>query len=139
MDDLYLKIVTPSRTFYDGEVEKIVFRSIEGDIAILKNHIPMMTLSGDGILAIYEKDKKVIKAALFGGSVMCESNHITILTSRACYPEDVDIKRADEALDRAKNRLKDPDADIKRAQSAMNRALIRKDVASNVTVKIKNK
>ena len=38
-----LKVVTPSNTFYDGDVEMIVVRTTKGDKGVLKGHIPFVS------------------------------------------------------------------------------------------------
>ena len=35
-----LKVITPERVFYDGEVSMVEFNTTEGEIGIYKNHIP---------------------------------------------------------------------------------------------------
>ena len=51
-ENLLLEIVTPTRTFYKEEVEKFTFRAVTGDMTILKNHVPIMTLADIGIMKI---------------------------------------------------------------------------------------
>ena len=50
MNRLYLKVVTPDKLFFEGEIDMLVARTIEGDVGILLNHSP--TTCGSKILDV---------------------------------------------------------------------------------------
>ena len=43
-----VKIVAPDRVFYEGEAEMLEMTTTEGDIGVLKGHIPLTAVSLDG-------------------------------------------------------------------------------------------
>ena len=53
----YLEIITPERTFYQGEVESIIIPTVGGQMGILKGNIPLITVLQSGELKI-KKDGK---------------------------------------------------------------------------------
>ena len=48
MASFHLKIVTPDALIYDGEAERIIVRTVTGDVAILPRHIDYLTALGTG-------------------------------------------------------------------------------------------
>lgn len=77
-----LKIVTPRQTFYDGDVEMVIFRTTVGDRAIMKNHVPVVAGIVEGKVKI-KKDCKFIEGEIGDGFVTVEHNHVTLLTEFA--------------------------------------------------------
>jgi F-type H+-transporting ATPase subunit epsilon len=125
-----LEIVTPDRKFYEGSVERIVIRTVGGDIGILKDH--MLTVSPLEIGAIKIKENGQYKeAACAGGFIQIKEEKTTIITDSAEWPEEIDVKRAEESKNRAEERLHKPEANVDalRAKAALKRALTRIRVA----------
>ncbi|QUH19089.1 F0F1 ATP synthase subunit epsilon [Alkaliphilus sp. B6464] len=125
-----LQIVTPSRMFYDDEVEMTIVRTIEGDLGIMKNHALMVAPLNIGKVRI-KKDGQFKEAAISEGFVQIESDYTRIITDSAEWPEEIDVKRAEEAKERAERRLAASKSDIDkvRAEIALKKALNRLDVA----------
>lgn len=121
-----LQIVTPERIFYKGDASMVELSTTEGDIGVYANHIPMTAIVAPGILKIHESSG-VKKAALHAGFIEVLPEEVTIMAEVIEWPEEIDIKRADEARIRAERRLKSNDAenDILRAKLALRRALTR--------------
>ena len=121
-----LKIITPDRMFYEGEADMVEFNTTEGEIGIYKNHIPMTVIIKPGVLTITDGDTQT-KAALHAGFVEILQESVTILAEVIEWADEIDEKRAEEALDRAQERLrnKDPKTDTVRAQTALLRAIAR--------------
>ena len=58
MADLFkLRIITPDRVFYEGDVEMVEFNTTEGEIGVYKKHIPMTVIVKPGILTITEAEE----------------------------------------------------------------------------------
>lgn len=121
-----LKIITPDRMFYEGEAEMVEFNTTEGEIGIYKNHIPMTVIIKPGVLTITEGEEQK-KAALHAGFVEILQDKVTILAEVIEWPDEIDEKRAEEAMDRAQERIrsKDSKTDIARAETALLRAMAR--------------
>ena len=124
-----LRIVTPERVFYEGEVEMVEFNTTEGQIGVLPGHIPMTVIVKPGILTITEPDG-VKEAALHAGFAEILQDKITILAEIIEWPDEIDETRAESALRRAKERLesRDSQTDLARAETALQRAVARIEV-----------
>lgn len=129
MSQLKLKIVTPSRTFYDGEIDMLIARGLYGDFAIMKNHLPLMA-----VLAIrYLKVKingEYKYAAISGGYLTFKDNQITIMSDACEWRQEIDKNRATAAMERAQKRLKEKQEGINfdRAELALKKAINRLNV-----------
>ncbi|PKM51559.1 MAG: ATP synthase F1 subunit epsilon [Firmicutes bacterium HGW-Firmicutes-7] len=128
-DTFKLHIVTPDKAFYDDDVNRVMFKSTEGDIAVLYDHIPLTTTLTSGIAIIY-KDNKEITAVLHGGFAEIKEESVTILSDAAEWPSDIDVDRAKAAKDRAETRSREQEEHISQARvnASLMRAMARVDL-----------
>lgn len=118
-----LRIITPNREVYNEEVEKIILRSADGEFQVLANHQNAIVSTIPCIARF--KDANGIDKELFISKslVQINKNEMVISSDAAEFEEDVDVARAEEAMRRAENRLKDPETYNKvRAEAAFLRA-----------------
>ena len=135
-DNLFdLKIITPDRVFYSGKASFLELNTVEGEIGIYKNHIPMTTVLEPGIATITEEGGNKKEAALHTGFMEILGDRITILTEIAEWPDEIDRNRAQEAKIRAERRLQNDKSNINitRAELALHKALVRIELADHVT------
>ena len=125
-DVMKLKVITPEKQFYEGEVAMVELTTTEGQIGIYPNHIPLTAVVAPGLLKIHEKGE-VKKTSLMAGFITIMPDLVTIMAEVAEWPEEIDFKRAEEARTRAERRLSSNDAylDVLRAEMALKRALVR--------------
>lgn len=128
---LALKIITPSRNMFDGEVDMVVMRTKSGDVGILHGHQPMVTILDYGVLSI-KIDGEDKSAAVLGGFAEISGEGMSILTDAAEWTDEIDVVRAQQAKERAEARLRNTQAnvDIQRAELALKRALVRLDLGN---------
>ena len=121
-----LRIITPDRVFYEGEVDMVEFNTTEGQVGILPGHIPLTVIVKPGILHISEPGEEK-QAALHSGFAEILPERITILAEIIEWPEEIDEHRAEAAMERAQERLrlKEAGTDIVRAEIALQKALTR--------------
>lgn len=134
---LRLDIVTPERVVYSNDqVSMVIARAIDGETGILPGHAPLITALDIAPLRIKQEESE-IQIALCGGFMDVQDNQITILASCAELPEEIDVKRAQEAKARAEERLKDAarEIDFNRAEAALRRSLVRLRVAEHMKYK----
>jgi F-type H+-transporting ATPase subunit epsilon len=134
---LRLDIVTPERVVYSNDkISMVIARAIDGEIGILPGHAPLITALDIAPLRIRQEETE-IQICLCGGFMDVQNNQVTILASVAELPGEIDVKRAEEARNRAETRLKgrSEDIDLHRAEAALHRALVRLKVAGNAKVK----
>ncbi len=125
-----VEVVTPTsiRTF--NEVGHVRASGVDGQFGVLPRHIPAIIGLKSGELRIdMEGEKKILAAS--GGYCEVQRDKILFLVETAELPEEIDIERAQNSLDRARERLKERQAglDMNRALSAMNRAKNRLKIA----------
>lgn len=129
-DNLFtVEIITPDRVFYHGEAFMVEFNTVEGEIGVLKDHIPLTTVLAPGIVTISEKEESK-KAVVHAGFAEILGDKVTLLAEIAEWPDEIDLERAKRAEERARERLnkKSADLDVTRAELALKRALVRQDV-----------
>ena len=135
-DNLFdLKIITPDRVFYSGKASFLELNTVEGEIGIYKDHIPMTTVLEPGIATITEEGGNKKEAALHTGFMEILGDRITILAEIAEWPDEIDRNRAQEAKIRAERRLQNDKSNIiiTRAELALHKALVRIELADHVT------
>lgn len=122
------RIVTPERVAHEEEdVESITIPTRNGQITILKNHIPLVTSLTAGEL-IVRKAGKEIPMAVSGGLVeILDGSEVVVLADTAERIEEIDIQRAEEARKRASELMKEKVADAE--QYAYLAAKIEKELA----------
>jgi F-type H+-transporting ATPase subunit epsilon len=130
MVKLGFEIITAERVVYSDEVDVVVAPGIEGQLAILPNHAPLMTMLQPGELTV-RKEGEEDSIFVSGGFLEVQGNKVTVLADTAERAEEIDTTRAEEARLRAAQRMTLPpsEADHARAQAAMLRSLMRLKVA----------
>lgn len=130
-DELKLKIITPERIFFDGMVNRAIFKSTEGELAILNDHVPITVLIDSSSFKIIQGDEEKM-IAVHGGFVEARDGRMTVLTDAAEWPYELDEERAKESERRARERLNKEvqaeEIDLLRAEIALKRALTRMEV-----------
>lgn len=126
-DTFSLKIIAPDREFYVGEATMVELRTTEGEIGVLKGHIPVTAVIAPGIVRIHEDGGEIKIAALHSGFIEILKDSVTILAEVIEWPEEIDTKRAEEARIRAERRIADhaSGTNIPRAELALKRAIAR--------------
>ena len=124
-----VSIITPERTFYEGDATMVEFNTVEGEIGVFPKHIPLTTVIAPGICTIHEAESEK-KAAVHAGLAEVLPDKVTLLAEIAEWPEEIDLERARSAEDRARERLanKDDGIDVLRAEIALKKALVRQDL-----------
>ena len=79
---LTVSVVSPERTLYEGEAESIVAPAFDGQVGILTNHAPMLTLLGTGELRLTSSggDRRF---TVSGGFLEVADNRVRVVTERA--------------------------------------------------------
>lgn len=121
-----LQVIAPDRIFLEEDADMVELTTTEGEIGVLKDHIPLTAIVAPGILRI-KKDGQQKEAALLEGFVEILPDKVVILAESCEWPEEIDINRANEAKIRAERRLKSADAEMNeaRAELALRRSLVR--------------
>ena len=125
-----LEIVTAERMVFSDEVSALIAWGLEGQLAILPHHAPLMTMLQPGDLMI-RKDKEEDYLAISGGFLEVRPDKVIILADACERVDEIDIARAEEAKKRAQETLKAGPltADAAAAEAALRRSIARLKVA----------
>ncbi len=127
MSCIKFKIVTPERTVYESEIDQITLPTADGEITVLPNHIPLISVIAPGELIVKKGDEEVMMA-VSGGMIEVGENEITILADTAERAEEIDLKRAEEARARAE-KLKEEKIRVDETEYATAAAILEKNLA----------
>jgi len=130
MAKMHLDIVTPDRQLVSEDVTMVIVRAIDGEAGILPGHAPLILALGISPLRYFKEDNEFL-VSICGGVIQVENDQVTVLATCAECCDDIDVKRAEAAKERAEDRLKNLNGEIdaRRAELALQRALTRLQVA----------
>ncbi len=126
-----IEIISPDEVFYTGEITLLEFTSVEGQMGVYKNHIPMTTILEPCVMRMHNGES-IGTCAVLGGFVEIQEDKITVLAEDAQWPDEIDLERAKAAKKRAEERLQKREKayDMARAEVALKRAAARIKVAN---------
>ncbi len=121
-----LKIISPNRIFYEGDVTMVELAATEGEIGVYADHIPLTAVLQPCVMKIHEPEG-IKRAALHSGFIEILPDKVSILAEIAEWPEEIDVNRANEARIRAERRIanKESNTDVFRAEMALKRSIAR--------------
>jgi len=136
----HLSIVTPEETVFDETVTSIVVPGAKGYLGVMAHHAPLISPLVPGKLTIILQNGTELIMAVSGGFIEVAGNRATILADAAEMADEIDKKRAMDALERARTRLHDAadgdrSWDIERATTAFHRAKNRVHIVDSALVK----
>ncbi len=104
MTKLNLKIITPEKIIFEGEIDELLVETNKGQTGILPHHINLMTKIIPGELQIKDNGKTTIMAT-GAGLLQVTDNQVSILTDLAQEAGDISEKEVEEARSRAQAAL----------------------------------
>ena len=130
-DTLQLQIVTPDKRLVDEAVDQVQMPGLNGYLGILPGHAPLLSELGPGEISYMQAGKTNVLAVAWGFAEVLPDK-VTILADAAERPEEIDVKRAQEAKTRADEALKkaDSETDYDEILLAQRRAEVRLEVAA---------
>ena len=125
-ETFHLEIITPDRKFFTEEVEELVINTPQGQVGILKNHMPMVTAISIGNIRI-KQDGNWKDAVVSEGFMEITGDKAIAFCDTAEWPDEIDINRAKAAEDRARERLQGEISykQYVQSQAALQRAMSR--------------
>ena len=104
-DTIPLEIITPTRVLYSGDVTMFRAPGTSGLFQVLPMHHPLMSTLEIGKIDYRDTEGNDHVAATSGGYVEVTKSGITVLATTAEFASEIDVERAQEALERAKAHL----------------------------------
>lgn len=103
-------IVDPEKALWSGEADFVVARSADGEIGILPGHAPFLGVLKFARLKVQAGSDEIV-FAVHGGFIEVKDNRVSVLARTAEVSSDIDVARARNALERARERLAAEEAD----------------------------
>ena len=88
MSTYNLTVATPDGNQFQGEVEELMLRGAEGDLAILAGHMPLITSVQPGKCRIHLPDGEEKTASLDGGLLTVSAKAVTLLSGSFAWDEE---------------------------------------------------
>ncbi|PKB67405.1 MAG: ATP synthase F1 subunit epsilon [SAR202 cluster bacterium Io17-Chloro-G4] len=129
MPGMLLEIITAERQVFGDDVDMVVAPGIDGELGILPHHAPLMTMLQPGEILIRQEGSDTFMSVT-GGFMEVIGNKVTILADACERSEEIDEARAQQAVERAQERVARQEADLEmeRAVGAMRRAQVRLNI-----------
>lgn len=131
-NSFYLQIISVNRIFYSGRCEALIFQEEDGEREIQAYHEPMIIAVHEGEIRFRtEEGADWIYGVVGVGFVQISNNRVTLLVETAENPEEIDVRRAEEAKERALEELRQKQSiqEYYRSNASLSRAMSRLKVA----------
>lgn len=103
-DKFNIEIITPDQTILKSEASEVSIPSFEGQMGILKDHIPLITFLRPGMILV--KNHKEEKFFVEEGTVEFSKNNLLILTSTVKNLKNLEKDVINQLIEKAENILK---------------------------------
>jgi len=104
---MYVELVTPEGQIWSGDAQRVIAKTLDGDIGVLTGHAPVLGILAEGSLVrILPGESDVagateLRAAVDGGFLAVADDRVSILARQAQLGSEVDRAGAQAALDAA--------------------------------------
>jgi len=126
---LLFRVVTPDGVAYNDSVESVTMPTASGEITVLPNHTPLITLLRPGEVTVVKEGHRMHFAVSHGVVEVRAKSELVILADSLERAEEIDLWAAEEARERAQKVLKEKenlnDIEYARFQSLLDRELNR--------------
>ena len=115
-DKFTLEIISPDQTIIKQDASEVIIPSYEGEMGILKDHIPLITFLRPGLIFIKAEEEK--KYYVEEGTVEFSNNNLLILTSTVKNLLNFDQKSISDLIQKEEAKLNDPEISDKERYKA---------------------
>jgi|SRR5690349_4921846 F-type H+-transporting ATPase subunit epsilon len=117
-DLLQLELVSADRVVWSGEASMVLARTTDGEIGVLANHTPVLSVLLPSAVEITEVDGGRQYAVIDGGFLSVANNRVSVLAEHAQLAAEVDLEAARRNLDEARSAAESPtDPDLLLAEA----------------------
>lgn len=131
----HFQLVSISGKKFDEDVYEVVLPTLDGEIGVLQNHMPLVSVATTGAIAIRRQSRDTDAQREFfatnGGVIDVQDNSVRVLVDEADHADDINEAEVQKALDRAqkmKAEAKDQ-ISLEHAQTLVDRQAVRLHVA----------
>jgi F-type H+-transporting ATPase subunit epsilon len=116
---MQVQLVAPDRMVWSGEADFVLARTVDGELGVLPNHAALLGVLVEYPVTIRRTDEADLVAAVHGGFLSVSRDGVDVLAEIVELADEIDVPRAREALERAK------DSDDDAGKAAARRATAR--------------
>ncbi len=131
----HLQLVTLTGTQFDGDVHEVVLPTLDGQIGILTDHMPLISVATTGIVSVrknaHDTEREMDHYATYGGVIEFEHNNLRVIVDEADAADSINEAEAQKAFAaatkmraEAKNQVS-----LEHAQALIDRSAVRLQVA----------
>jgi F-type H+-transporting ATPase subunit epsilon len=131
----HFQLVSLSGKQFDEDVYEVILPTLDGEIGVLQDHMPLVSVAKTGVIAVRrnpkDSDSQRDYFATNGGAIEVENNILRVLVDEADHADDINEAEVQKALERAqkmKAEAKDQ-ISLEHAQTLVDRQAIRLQVA----------
>jgi F-type H+-transporting ATPase subunit epsilon len=106
---LHVELVAADRLVWSGEATMVIARTTEGDLGVLPNHAPALSLLVEGVVDVQTAEGETWVAAVDAGFLSVADNRVSILSEHAEMSHEIDLEKARHDLERAQSAGEDSD------------------------------
>lgn len=122
MATVHVELVSVERLLWSGDATMVIARTTEGELGVLPGHAPLLgELAPGGIVRIQEEGGEELVFAVHGGFLSVTEDGVSVLAELAERSDEIDVARAQQALERARSAGEDDDEAAAAAGRAMSR------------------
>lgn len=133
---IHFQLVALTGTKFDGDAYEVLLPTLDGEIGVLQDHMPLVSVASSGVVAVrrYPKDTDRDRDyfAISGGVIEVSDNTLRVLVDEADHAADINEAEAEAAMERAKQlkaEAKD-EVSLEHAQQLVDRHAVRLQVAN---------
>ena len=131
----HFQLVALSGTKFDDDVYEVILPTLDGEIGVLQDHMPLVSVAATGVIAVRRQPRDPDSAREFfatnGGMIDVQGNALRVLVDEADHADDINEAEAQAAMERAqkmKAEAKDQ-VSLEHAQALVDRQAVRLQVA----------
>jgi F-type H+-transporting ATPase subunit epsilon len=132
----HFQLISISGKKFDEDVYEVILPTLDGEIGVLQDHMPLVSVATTGAIAVRRqpKDSDAIREyfATNGGVIDVQNNTLRVLVDEADHADEINEAEAQKALERAqkmKAEAKDQ-ISLEHAQTLVDRHAVRLQVSS---------
>ena len=127
MNTFFLRVIACDHVFFEGDATSLVLPGIDGEYGVLANHENAVVALKEGELRLTAADGTKEVAVVGPGFAEIADNAVTVLADSIERPEEIDLKRAERAAERAREELLQQRSlrENKLIEASLSRAMLR--------------
>jgi F-type H+-transporting ATPase subunit epsilon len=119
---VHVELVSVERLLWSGDATMLIARTTEGELGVLPGHAPLLgELAAGGVVRIQQEGGEELTFAVHGGFLSVTEEGVSVLAEIAERADEIDVARAEQALERARSAGEDDDEAAAAASRAVSR------------------